>query len=204
MKLLKNMKFKKPILISIFVFFLCATSCYVTDQLIYRGCLFWGCAPRRSFDAMDLGLPKTLFPDDADYYTILSDRNAPIRTESNGIQTIYWGSQGGLGIYIVYQYATTKDAQEDYEWTRDWFFEDSNTNIPWEENESTNISTLADEFYSACGYREGKRYRCGMVARYQEFYVFFNSTITDEMSFEDFQEAINFIDQQMHMHFDGE
>ena len=58
-------------------------------------------------------------------------------------------------------------------------------------------SSFADEFYSACGIIVANDYRCGMAAQYQEYSIFFNTTITDEMTHDDFQRVVAFIDKQM-------
>jgi hypothetical protein len=191
------MKNKKIVVGITLVVFMCLTSCVVAGQLFFKGCLWWECAPARTFDVLDLGLPSTLFPADAQYSSMYYDRNAPLKVIDNGGQTIYWGSGNGLGIYFVYQYPTTGDAQEDYLRNRNWFFQDDNTKIPWDENVLTYDSSYADEFYSACGIIVANDYRCGMTAQYQEFFVFFNTTITEEMTHDDFQRVVTFIDQQM-------
>src|SRR5688572_28930025 len=128
------MKNKKTVLTIIFVVFMGLTSCIAAGQLIFRGCLWWECAPARTFDVSDLGLPASLFPANAQYNPIHYDRNAPSKTVGNGDQTIYWGSGNGLGIYIVYRYPTIDDAQEDYVRTRNRFFQDGDAKIPWDEN----------------------------------------------------------------------
>jgi hypothetical protein len=178
------------------------TSCVVAGQLLLKRCWWWECAPTRTFDVSDLGLPASLFPDNAQYNPVYYDRNAPSDTVDNASQAIYWAQGGGAG-YLAYQYPTTLGAQKNYARTRDWFFQNGNTKIPWDENVLTYKSSLADDFYSACGILVAKDYRCGMVAQYQEFYVFFNTTITKEITYEDFERAVVFIDQQMVKYLHG-
>jgi hypothetical protein len=181
---------------------MCLSSCVVAGQLLIKGCWWWECAPTRTFDALDLGLPSTLFPANAQYYPIAYDRNAPSDTIGNGVQTIYW--RNGKGIYLVFQYPTTESAHKNHVWTRDYFFENGNTQIQWNEHVLTYKSSYADDFYSACGILVDKDYRCGVVAQYQEFSVFFNTTITEEMTYDDFERIMVFIDQQMVKYLDTE
>ena len=194
---------KKSVSTIVLVVVMCLSSCFVAGQLLLKGCWWWECAPSRTFDALDLGLPATLFPANAQYHPIFYDRNAPSDTVGNGVQTIYWGKGSGLSIYLVFQYPTTVSAQKNHVWTRDYFFRNGDTLIPWNENVLTYKSSFADDFYSACGILVAKDYRCGVVAQYQEFSVFFNTTITDEMTYEDFERIVIFIDQQMVKHVHG-
>ena len=186
---------KKSVSTVALVVFMCLTSCVVAGQLLLKGCWWWECVPTRTFDALDLGLPSSLFPANAQYHPIDYDRNAPSDTVGNGVQAIYW--ENGKGIYFIFQYPTIASAQKNHMWTRDHFFRNGDTQTPWSENVLTYKSSFADDFYSACGILVAKDYRCGVIAQYQEFSVFFNTTITDEMTYDNFEQIVVFIDQQM-------
>jgi len=55
----------------------------------------------------------------------------------------------------------------------------------------------ADIFFVKCGTLYSNREDCSLIAQYQEFNVYFSTTISDEMTTQDFQNIIVFIDQQM-------
>jgi hypothetical protein len=197
---MKNNKFLLPIILIVFA---CVTSSVVAGQLLFKGCLWWNCAPPRSFDVMDLGLPPTLFPANSQYNPIQHNRDDNMEILNSGAQTIYWENGSGLGIYLVDRYATSENAKKEYDRTKNWFFRNGDTKIQWDKYVLLYKSSRADEFYSACGILEADDYRCGMVARYQEFLVFFNTTITDEMTYTDFQNIMVYIDEQMIRYLDG-
>jgi hypothetical protein len=189
---MKKNKFSPQIII---VMFVCLISCIVAGQLFFRRCLWWNCAPTRNFDVLNLGLPSSFFPTDSQYNPIYYDSDDNLETITSGIQPIYWESGGGG--YFVNRYATFANAKKEYKFTRGWFFENGNSKAQWNEYVLTYKSSFADEFYSACGVLVANDYRCGMVAQYQEFYVFFNTTISEEMTYKDFESVVTFIDQQM-------
>ncbi|MCC6605139.1 MAG: hypothetical protein IT327_18170 [Anaerolineae bacterium] len=180
---------------------LCILSCVLFAQLFFNGCIWWECAPARSFDVLDLELPSHLFPDKAIYNSIhLDDDDNPKTLRSSG-QTIYWDGRKGLAIYIVDRYATSKNALQNFERTKVSFFSNWNNSILWyKPEELTYVSPLADNFFWGCGYITRSDYRCGMVAQYQEFLLFFNATISEKMSYADFQGIVTFIDENISDH----
>jgi hypothetical protein len=189
------MKHKKLIFPISFVVCACLITSIVGGQLLFKRCLWWNCAPTRTFDVIDLSLPSILFPADSQYNPIYYDSDDNLETITSGIQAIYW--KNGSSGYHIDRYATYEDAKKEYEWTKGWFFENGNTKIQWDEYVLIYKSSFADEFYSACGVLIANDYRCAMAAQYQEFHVFFNTTITEEMTHEDFQRVVRFIDEQM-------
>jgi len=65
--------------------------CVYANQVMVKGCLWWECAPARSFDVTDLGLTSDLFPDNAKYQPIeisYSDNSIPII--KSGVQIVKW------------------------------------------------------------------------------------------------------------------
>jgi hypothetical protein len=184
---------------SIFIIALCLIGCIVSVQLFIEGCLWWECAPNRSFDVLDLELPSNLFPVNAIYNTIhLGDDDDPETKRSSG-QTIYWDNGNGLAIYIVDMYASNKNSSRNFERTKNSFFSDrGDSKILWSKpDELTYISPWVDIFFVACGTLIGNDYRCGVVAQYQEFVLFFNATISERMTYQDFQKIIIYMDEQM-------
>ena len=187
------------ITVSIFVIALCLISCVISAQLFLGGCLWWECAPNRSFDVIDLELPANLFPINAIYNIFYLDSDDNLETVQSGGQTIYWDNGNGLAIYIVDMYATSRNSSRNFESIKNSFFSDrGNSKILWSKpDELTYISPLADNFFVACGTLIGKDYRCGVVAQYQEFVLFFNTTISERMTYQDFQKIVICMDEQI-------
>ncbi len=180
---------------------LCVTL-YVSVDIFLGGCLWWECAPDRSFDVLDLGLPLNLFPVNTVYSPIyLRDDDDP-ETYRSGDQTFRWGNGYGGGIYIVDTYSSTRNASARFASGKKSFFKNwGDTEIHWSKPEElTYVSPFADEFFIACG-RMGKEFgstiRCGVIAQYQEFVVFFNADLVDGMSYQEFQNIVIYMDEQI-------
>ncbi|KXK12868.1 MAG: hypothetical protein UZ14_CFX002002106, partial [Chloroflexi bacterium OLB14] len=71
------------------------------------------------------------------------------------------------------------------------------TNIPWQKPpQLTFDSTTADDIYIACGTGiQGKK--CGFAGRYEEYVIYFSSSIGEEITFEEFEEILRYIDEQI-------
>jgi hypothetical protein len=187
------------IIASILVISLCLTSCIVSGQLLWAGCIWWECAPSRSFDVLDLGLSADLFPANAVEHPIhLSDDDDPT-TRRSSFQSFYWDGGNAIAIYSVDTYASNRSAQKNFELHKNSFFSDwGDTKILWSRPEElTYTSPLADNFFVACGTLIRNDYRCAMIARYQEFVVFSNATISEDMTYEDFQTIVIEIDEKI-------
>jgi hypothetical protein len=110
----------------------------------------------------------------------------------------FWG-EGGEGVgYEVHRYATQRQASRELARVRYSFFADRETRVSWEKPpEIEYVSPVADEYILACGLLN-ERQRCGMAAVYQEYFVFYNAVMSeDQMTFQDFKQALTFIDAQM-------
>ena len=189
---------RNTIILSLSIVTLCLIGCIVSAQLSLNGCLWWDCAPNRSFDVLDLELPSSLFPSNAIYNQIYEDSDDNPETLRSSGQTIYWDSGSGLAIYIVDIYATNGNSLRNFERTKKSFFSDRNTKILWSKPEElTYVSPLADNFFMGCGKIIRNDYRCGVIAQYQEFVLFFNSTISEKLSYDDFQKIVIFMDEQI-------
>ena len=189
---------RNTLIVTVSLITFCIICCVVSVQLFLNGCIWWECASPRSFDVLDLELPSNLFPNKADYNSIyLVDDDNPETLRSSG-QTIYWDNGNGLAIYIVDMYATSKNSLRDFERTKKSFFSDRNTKILWDKpKELSYTGPLADNFFMGCGVLIRNDYRCGVVAQYQEFVLFFNTTISEKMSYDDFQIIVIYMDEQI-------
>jgi hypothetical protein len=181
------------LLASIFLLFLIFI-CALPIQLIFHGCLWWECAPERSFRVSDLELPTSLFPEGSivNHVRPLSDEHETI---DDGIQSIYWDSGDGNAGYEVFRYPTVKKARDKFEFNKNSLV-NSETGDVWKQpNELRFSSTTADVIYIACGYWSKKQ--CAIVARYQEYIIFFSTIMDEKMSYSKLEKIAVYIDKQM-------
>jgi hypothetical protein len=145
------------------------------------------CFPDRNFTVLNLSLPLGLFPEGSIGGEMQLERSW--RTES-GLSTVYWGNGQGLAIYIVDQYDKLERAANNYPLIlirQDYS----------KHEQLTYRSSTADGWSLDCGFSEFGGYRCRLVARYEEFILFFHATITDDMPIERFEQIVIFLDEQM-------
>lgn len=188
------------ILFSLFITALCAVSCIVSVQLFLNGCLWWECAPARSFRIVDWEIPSRLLPSQTQSSHIEYDRNGQ-GTKGSASQGLYLDGGKGTAIYIIDRYASIDEARRSYEKSRQSFFIDRVTGISWfKPQEITYVSPSADEFFVSCGTLMPNDFRCGMIARYQEYILFFNATIGGTMTYGDFQDIVVYLDEQITNH----
>ena len=193
MKRIKSAKSKSIILFGV-ITFACSTICVVSIQLFINGCLWWECAPKRNFDVLSLGIPLEISPGNS----IHRLRNDSIEVISLGFQDIYSKELNDVGNYVVERYSKLANASEAYQHGLHLFiiFE---TQKPWERpNELSFEPQFADESIIGCGLgSQNDHYRCIFQARYQEFLILINCGMGQDMTYQDFQKIIIFIDQRM-------
>jgi len=182
------------ILVGIFILLSCICLVLASGQYLLNGCLWRGCVPKRNFRISDLELPTTLFPNGAivNHVYPMSDEFSTIE---DGIQSIYWDNGNGLAGYDIYRYPTIKKAIQGFEFNYGQMVDDGTKNIWVRPNELTYSSSTANQLQIACGNWTGKR--CGMLARYQEYVVFFNAVMDEKMTYRDFEKIVMYIDEQM-------
>jgi hypothetical protein len=112
-----------------------------------------------------------------------------------GSQNIYWDNGNGIAIYHIYRYPTERRAIKEYDRIHRGMVDDG-TKLPWSYPDAfTFTSSSADEIFIACGTWTEKR--CGMLARYQEYVIFFNATMDKKMSYSDFEEIMIYLNEQI-------
>ncbi|MBK6647028.1 MAG: hypothetical protein IPG44_15005 [Anaerolineales bacterium] len=165
--------------------------CALAVQYALNLCFWWNCAPERGFIAADLELPDYLFPEGA-----VVDEPSRIR-DNLVINDMWQGVTWGTGestryfAFIVRGYPTIRRAEET-------FIRDQNqlSREPWRpSNELQFESSFSDESISACGNWAG--YRCEYTARYQEFVLTVHSMIDDEMTYDRFEDIVEYVDGQI-------
>ena len=143
---------------------------------------------------MDWKIPNHMFPLEemvSDMY-IHSEGAGEIE---RGSQTAYWNRGNSLAGYDIYRYPTIKRARMEYE-RRLGQLVDDETNRPWvQSKEFTFSSATADEMFMACGDWLGRR--CGFLARYQEYVIFFDAVMDEEMTYDDFKKIVLYLDEQI-------
>ncbi len=166
-------------------------------QYFLHDCLWWDCAPERDFHVLELELPSSLFPEEFQItpFDRSSEGNGEIERAS---QSVFWDNGNRLAGYDVNRYSSIKEAihvfDSDYKQMLD-----SETKNAWiRPKELTYTSSTADQFQVSCGDWSGRR--CGMLARYQEYEIFFSATMDDKMTYADFEKIVVYIDKQISSH----
>jgi hypothetical protein len=184
---------KNRSLIAVAVVLLFATCILFAGQYLLNGCLWWECAPARTFHVRDWEIPMTLFPAGSytDHISAPTDRSNELE---EGSQAVYIDQ--GIAVYIIDRFPRIKDAIAEFEHNKRNMI-DRNTGKKWQApSDLTFSSATADNVYVACGYWSN-RYRCQMTARYQEYVVFLNADINDKMTFDKFEKVVFYIDEQL-------
>ena len=164
--------------------------------IIARSCFFLNCVQERSFNVLDLELPSDLFPNDAIVNPIMRPSTSEGAFES-GSKTIYWRGGNSIATYTVWRFRTEKEASR-------IFLAESGGALYTDNRDSLYQSSVADEFAAGCGIRQGFGYKCNMAARYQEYTVKLLFSIDQEMSIEEFNKVVIFIDQEMERRLYGQ
>ncbi len=169
--------------------------CFSSWQRIERGCFWWKCPPHRNFSVLDWEVPDYLFPEDSIIGNVtLPSEGRPYIEEGN--QDVWIGNNGAGAIYIVYRFPTFKKSVSDFKRLNQRMY-DPGSGERWQTPDDINFhSATADEQYIACGLFFDTN-RCKAVIRYQEYVIFFNSDITDEMTFARYEEVLFYLDEQI-------
>ncbi len=185
-------KLKKPIVvISITLIIAFSMLCLFGNQLLFQGCLWWECAPKRSFTVFDLNLSKDFFSSNAEIHDLHLLRGDNVAVEAAST-TNFWDN--GSAIYIVRRFATEAQAIQHYNFDVQVKFTKRPNNNAEYSDIVTYQSKNANSSSTQCGYVIND-FRCIYVARYREFTIFFNSSIGEnEMAKDDFLGAIMSID----------
>jgi hypothetical protein len=176
-----------------------AAGCAILFQVYAKKCLWWDCAPPRSFELSELNIPADYFPENADIGQLhqLSEYYGAIMAE---VAESFWKTGDGRANLLAFQYANFRGASREYDFFLKRFFVE-NTPAPLKAHPSVTFeSEIAEEYFVACGeveYFGRTSFQCDLVAQYQEFFISFGSDIDSEMSFQEFEKIVIFLDQRM-------
>lgn len=175
-------------LIAAFIILAVVFTCMASYQLVFRRCLLWTCAPKRTFTVADLALPGPYFPRDALVSSMVPLSESFGALESTNM-TISWNGGRGRTVYNVRRFATERQASRFYAY---YSSVDPYPDYP----ELSFTSDFADEYKVGCGYSEFGGFRCHLDARYEEFVVALNVTIDSEMSLKQFEDVAFYVDER--------
>jgi len=150
--------------------------------------------PERNFTVLDWEIPLYLFPDGSFTEHITAPTDNSLGEVEAGFQTIRMYS--GVAIYDIYRFSSVKNAITQFERDKESMISSETGNLWLVPDNITFSSETADDIYIACGYWSN-RYRCKMIAYYQEYFIFFNTDINDQMTFERFENIVAYLDEQI-------
>lgn len=173
---------------------ICGGSLYM---LRFHRCIF-DCAPARSFDVDDLGIPLDYFPPGSQYNLpmgfVRSHDGTVVRKASMGIT---WENYPDAALN-AYRFWTEGDSR-DYFSTAAAAAVNRSDFRPYSQIQFA--SEIADEYLLGCGVSEFGGFRCNVIIRYDEFVIKLSSDVDDSiMTSEYFNRAIEYIDDQMAAH----
>ena len=162
--------------------------CSVTRSLFYV-CFAWTCAPPRTFSVLEWKTPVSYFPEKGliGGLGLGTDLSGEVEHAS---QTIFWNHGAGQVIYVISRFATFGDAQIRFSRT--------DAGLRHSEDMSTEfISGNANESRIRCGNPVYGGNVCYFKARYQEFVIYFRADIDREMTMDEFNAIVQYLDQQV-------
>jgi hypothetical protein len=186
---------KKYLTLSLIIFTIISCACFVSFyQYLLNRCFWWECVPERNFTVLDWEIPLYLFPDGSFTEHITAPTDNSLGEVEAGFQTIRMYS--GVAIYDIYRFSSVKNAITQFERDKESMISSETGNLWLVPDNITFSSETADDIYIACGYWSN-RYRCKMIAYYQEYFIFFNTDINDQMTFERFENIVAYLDEQI-------
>ena len=183
----KNLVWRIVLLVSVILF-------VVSCQYFLKGCFWWNCAPERDFRVLDWELPSDLFPKDARLSSLAPSSEGAEEVE-RGSQVIFWNKSNGEALYSIKRYSTINDAIRNYEHlAKEENAKKNNFGLDFAQGQIYRSKT-ADNFLIVCVNQE--RESCNMIARYQEYTIRFYSDIDDNMTYSDYENVLDYIDEQI-------
>ncbi|MCP4419296.1 MAG: hypothetical protein GY805_22000 [Chloroflexi bacterium] len=184
-------------ILTLFLTGVCLISCGLIYQLLTQQCILWTCAPSRTFTIYDLILPADLYPSNAIINSMISFPESP--GADSGVLNIYWEENESIykSIFTVNKFGTIDRAVNYFDTVIIRRSRDSYRSHP----DITYRSQIANEYEIGCGISSlGGEYECDLDARYEEFVISLNASITEQMPEKRFQEIVISLDRQFEIY----
>lgn len=188
---------KVLIILALSLIGICLISCGLAYQLLTQQCVLWACTPARTFTIYDLTLPADLYPSNAVINPMISSPESP--GADSGVLNIYWEENESIykSIFTVNKFGTIDRAVNYFDTVIIRRSRDSYSSHP----DITYRSQIANEYEIGCGFSSlGGEYECDLDARYEEFVISLNASITEQMPEKRFQEIVISLDRQFEMY----
>jgi len=183
-------KISKRYIVIAGVIFLC---CFLSWEILKRGCFWPECAPERSFSIYDLDIPEELYPDGAQVNLLTSDRDLGPIEEVHGGALWYPGRL----VYLIRKFSTIPKAADRFEIEMKLRVIDFPANEGDINSSTYNFkSGTANQFDITCGYKTYDL-RCIYRAQYEEFYIYLDASIDEQFSTDDFLAIVSFVDAKL-------
>ena len=187
------MKISKKLIGLLVILVLAFLGCSLTYQWVVKGCLPWECAPERSFSTEEIQVPNEYFPEGANIGELVEDRGVLYADEF--FQSGRW--EGGRSSFIVMKFVSDKRASAVFEKEKgiDHFTASGNTPDSIDQILSFR-NDGAIQYFTECGY-DLEDLVCVHGAHYDEYYVYFKSTIDSKMVAENYLGILKYLDRKM-------
>ncbi|MCB9009716.1 MAG: hypothetical protein H6656_20515 [Ardenticatenaceae bacterium] len=140
---------------------------------------------------LEMSIPEKYFPIGADYHPMYSNRDILPALDS-GNQTVRWSQLYGLTTFNVERLPTPGLARRVYHLEEDL---DIYNLHPY----SYYQSSVANDSVIGCGTFRFGGFRCAYTARYREYVTSLNVVVDDEMTIQDFEEIVQYIDNEFQL-----
>jgi hypothetical protein len=173
---------------------MCGLSLLLLGKWWASGCL-WDCVDSGRINSTAIQLPREFFPERAAYGSLGPDDNTYGATQVEA-QNIFWGEYGGSSAILqIFRYPGTSRAKRGFNTEVRALDEMFGVISQQASSQPTYTSKSADQFFTGCGKKwTAMGYKCVFVGRYREDLISFNTTIDRQMTLEDFEQIISYLD----------
>jgi hypothetical protein len=170
---------------------MCGLICLLSWQWFVNGCMWWECVNSEHFDPQEIQIPREYFPDQAVYGNLGTDINSE-GAKQRDAQTVWWNTDSRI-ILEVARFPGTSRAKKEFA------FDIRNSkqlfDIPSGQSSGlTYQSASANQMFVGCGKLAPWGINCIFAARYDEDLITLTMSIDEQMTPEDFERIIIYLD----------
>jgi hypothetical protein len=171
---------------------LCFVCIFLCGMFVYfqaKGCFLWTCAPRRSFDVLDVGIPDSYFPKDVDVSDLYEFDYESIYTDARnaGMET----TTGMHVVFVITRFSQERAALKHFQAS----VIGDQTHFSERRIREVDLPQHAIEYSYLCGEYSGFGYMCSFVGHYDEFVL---SYFTDvQAGVEQVDNVVRYLDERM-------